>query len=148
MRKTLILLCIVVFAFGMVGCDLDDYEDQLFFYTAEVVDGGGETYATWDYQSEGFVVIMTRWDASDKALTRDEAIELKDRTEFTLSLDGTPLTENDVMSVEEFHHGYEVVQRFHFDLSEGLHTLHGTTIDVGVSPSVTYLPRTINLTIR
>lgn len=157
MRKTLLLLGIVSFVFGMVSCDLDTHEDLLFFYTAEVVDGGGVTYATWDYEPEGYEIIMTRWYETDyrenTTRSKADALRLQEITEFTLVAlaEESLLTGTDPISVAEYHNGYEVMQRFYFALPVGTHTLQGATINVSdASPPVRSTLRTdkIHLTIR
>ncbi|MDY0290175.1 MAG: hypothetical protein RBR15_15215 [Sphaerochaeta sp.] len=156
MKKTFILVCIVIFFLLIFGCELDDDDDMQFFYTEKVVNGsetGGETNAAWYYRGESFAVIMTRWDEiwlTEPKLTKSEADLLKDITEFTLTLtpvEGTeiPYDKRDDMRVEKFHAGHEVVQRFYFTMPRGSYTLVGTTTDTSKSTTRT---DTINLTVK
>ena len=121
----------------MMSCVFDD-DDELFFYTHEVVgnnETGTNTSATWSYRSDGFVIIMTRWDdiwLSNKALTENEAQVLKNKTTFSLTFTPNIIpTQIDTKSVEKFHNGFEVTQRFYVAIPKGTYTLVGETTDSG-----------------
>lgn len=153
MKRSLLMVIIIAFLVSMLGCEMGNYDDLLFFYKEEVVANDG-TDATWEYSSEGYVVIMTRWYESDP-FTRPKnskatAVTLQGRTEFSLEIqEGDYLTKKDALSVEEFQDGcYEVAQRYYFMLPRGTYTLEGETRDTNISPHTQYLSRTINLTIQ
>ena len=152
MGKAFFLIWIVTLALLMISCNFGD-DDELFFYTKSVVgdteEGGTNTDATWSYKSDGFIIIMTRWDdtwLSERALTKSEAEILEAKTTFSLTLTPTiDPNQIDTQSVERFHNGYEVTQRFHFLIPKGSYTLVGTTTD---SVTTTVRTDTINLTIN
>ena len=128
MKKPIIYLLLAIVLILGTGCDLFPYMGkEVYFYS---MTGPNEELSTFELKRRdgGHVIIMSRGEEG-RELTESEANGYIDRTDFSLSLDGTPLSAIGEKTVDELgNSGWHVVQSFTLpELAKGRYTLIGET---------------------
>ncbi|MDC7230472.1 MAG: hypothetical protein PQJ48_09180 [Sphaerochaetaceae bacterium] len=128
MKKPIIYLLLALVIILGTGCNLFPYMDKtVYFYEMAGSYNNDSTYRL-AHQSGGHTIIMSRGEAG-KELTESQAEGYIDRTEFSLSLNETPLVAQGEKTVRELGDtGWHVVQSFTLpELAKGRYTLIGET---------------------
>jgi hypothetical protein len=128
MKKPIIYLLLATLLLLSVGCNLFPYMNKtVYFYEMAGWYNNDSTYKLAP-QSGGHTIIMSRGEERER-LEESEAEGYIDRTEFSLSLDGTPLVAQGEKTVKKLgDSGWHVVQSFTLpELGKGTYTLIGET---------------------
>nr|WP_321294759.1 hypothetical protein [uncultured Sphaerochaeta sp.] len=138
MKKVFLLVIISVVV--LVGCDLIPRDTYYFYSLAELPDSDNTVPidATVRYikDSAGYTIIMSKG-RSPVGFIQSEAEGEKDKTEFTLKLDGVTLTPTTSRSIDQLDGSWHVVQSFSTGhLEKGAdYLLEGTTDSTLGNPS-------------
>nr|WP_319474608.1 hypothetical protein [uncultured Sphaerochaeta sp.] len=131
MKKPIIYLFSAIVLILGTGCDLFPFFNNgtIYFYEMAGENDDPSSYRL-KHRDDGYTIIMSRGEAG-QTLTEDMA--LKDYlpyTDFSLSLDGTPLSAIGEKTVDELgNSGWHVVQSFTLpELRKGTYTLIGKTV--------------------
>lgn len=136
-----LFLAFIISVIALVGCDLIPLDTYYFYSLAELPDSNNTVPidATVRYikDTEGYTIIMSKG-RSPVGFTQPDAEGEKDKTEFTLKLDGVALTPTTSRSIDQLDGSWHVVQSFSTGhLEKGAdYLLEGKTVSTG-SPSFT-----------
>ena len=110
-----LFLAFIICVIALVGCDLNPQNTYYFYSLAELPDGDNTVPidATVRYikDSAGYTIIMSKGRSPD-GFIQSEAEGEKDKTEFTLKLDGVALTPTTSRSIDQLDGSWHVVQSF------------------------------------
>ena len=127
MKKTLVILPVVLLVLTLICCELNPLNKHTQYFYSLTGKWEEESWKTIQYRRDGHTIIMSRG-LGGQVLDEAQATALLPKTEFTLSLDGVSLNPITGKSVDKLTNGYHVVQSFSLGvMSRGSHTLIGFT---------------------
>ena len=142
MKKVFLLVIISVVV--LVGCNLNPQNTYYFYSMFELPDGVSDNVEPIDFEVSSvwwkrpnYTIIMSKG-RSPVGFTQTVAEGEKDKTEFTLKLDGVALTPTTSRSIDQLDSSWHVVQSFSTGhLEKGAdYLLEGKTVSTG-DPSFT-----------
>nr|WP_321304684.1 hypothetical protein [uncultured Sphaerochaeta sp.] len=129
MKKPIIYLLLALVLILGTGCDLFPFFNNgtIYFYEMAGENDDPSSYRL-KHRDDGYTIIMSRG-VGGVRLSQQEAVDLIDNTDFSLTLNGALLQPIGEMTVDELGNtGWHVVQEFTLQkLSVGLYTLVGVT---------------------